>query len=183
MRIAYFTAGTVGAGHLVRGHAIGRALRRRGFSGAYRAFGPPVPYPVASQIDYEAVPIDARELRDPARAAASALATALSAFRPDLLLVDLFWAPVRHVLPQLDGERWLLLRTCPRAWFDGPPDTRFEARQYRRIIGIEPFRHPVIHESVDPIVVCNPDECRPPLALREHAGVASDRRLVAVVHA
>jgi hypothetical protein len=183
MRIAYFTAGTVGAGHLVRGYAIGRALARHGFTGEYRAFGPPVPYPVAAAVDYLPVAIDARELRDPARAAGSGLASALADFRPDLALVDLFWAPVRHVLPRLDCEAWLLLRTCPRAWFDGPPDTRFDARQFRRMIGIEPFRHAALRESIDPIVVCNPDECRPPSALREHFGVPADRPLTVVMHA
>jgi len=183
MRVAYFTAGTVGAGHLVRGHAIGRALARHGFTGAYRVFGPPVPYPAAATVDYRAVSLDPLELRDPARAARSDVATALVEFRPDLLLVDLFWAPMRHVLPQLGCEAWLLLRTCPRAWFDGPPDTRFEARQFRRIVAIEPFRHAVIRESVDPIVVCNPDECRPPGALRERLGVADGQPLTVVMHA
>ena len=183
MRVAYFTAGTVGAGHLVRGHAIGRALGRCGFTGEYRAFGPPVPYPVAADVAYRPVAVDARELRDPARAVGSEIATALAEFRPDLLLVDLFWAPMRHVLPSLGCEAWLLLRTCPRAWFDGPPDTRFEARQFRRIIGIEPFRHAVIRESVDPIVVGNPDECRPRTALRERLGVPDGQPLTVTMHA
>ncbi len=183
MRVAYFTAGTVGAGHLVRGHAIGRALARQGFTGTYRAFGPPVPYPVAATVTSRPVTIDAAELRDPARAAGSELAAALTEFQPDLLLVDMFWAPVRHVLPRLGCEAWLLLRTCPRTWFDGPPDTRFEPRLFRRTIGIEPFRHAVIRESVDPVVVCNPEECRPPGALREHFGIAADRPLTAVMHA
>jgi hypothetical protein len=183
VRVAYVTAGTVGAGHLVRGHAIGRALTRRGFAGAYCAFGPPVPYPVAATVDYRSVTLDPHELRDPARAAGSGVANALAEFRPDLLLVDLFWAPVRHVLPRLGCEAWLLLRTCPRAWFDGPPDTRFEPRQFRRIIAIEPFRHAAIRESVDPIVVCNPDECRPPGALRERLGVPDGQPLTVAMHA
>jgi hypothetical protein len=183
MRVAYFTAGTVGAGHLVRGLAMGRALRRRGFAGEYRAFGPATPYPVAAGHQHCALAIRETELRDPARAGASEVASALCEFRPDLLLVDLFWAPLRHVLP-LDGcECWLLVRTCPRAWFTGPPDTRFEPRQYRRVIAIEPFRHAAIRESVDPVVVCNPDECRPPTALRERLGVPAERRLVVASHA
>jgi len=183
MRVAYFTAGTVGAGHLVRGLAVGRALARAGFTGSYRAFGPPVPYPVVARLDYAPVPLVEAELRDPARAPASAIATALRDYAPDLLLVDLFWAPLRHVLPTLATDAWLLVRSCPRAWFTGPADTRWDATQYRRIVAIEPFRHPVLRETIDPIVICNPDELRSPSALRERLGVAPDRRLVVVAHA
>ena len=183
MRVAYFTAGTVGAGHLVRGLAIGRALRRCGFTGTYRIFGPSLPYPSATHDDFVPVPVVAEELRVPARAAGSEIAAALRAFQPELLIVDVFWAPLRHILP-LDGcECWLLIRTCPRKWFEGPADMPFEPRQFRRFVAIEPFRHPAIRERIDPIVVCNPDECRPANALREHLGVPADNRLVVVTHA
>jgi hypothetical protein len=183
MRVAYFTAGTVGAGHLVRGIALGRALGRRGFTGDYRAFGPPVPYPSLARAGYEQLAISERELRDPLAAGRSEVAATLAAFRPDLLVVDMFWAPLRHILPLRGCECWLLIRACPRAWFTGPPDTRFEARQYRRIVAIEPFRHAALRESVDPVVVCNPEECRPPQALRERLGIPPERRLVVATHA
>lgn len=183
MRVAYFTAGTVGAGHLVRGHALGRALRRGGFSGEYRTFGPATPYPAAQDAEHRTLAIREPELRDPARAGTSEVATALRAFRPDVLLVDLFWAPLRHVLPLEGCECWLLVRTCPRAWFTGPPDTRFEPRQYKRVIAIEPFRHAAIRESTDPVVVANPGECRPPGALRARLGVPPGTSLVVAMHA
>jgi hypothetical protein len=182
-RVAYFTGGTVGAGHLVRGIAIGRALARRGFAGTYRMFGPPLPYAAASRPDYLPVAVTERELRDPARAATSALAAALTDFRPDLVLVDMFWAPLRHILPIADSECWLLIRSCPRAWFTGPPDTRFDAQQFRRIIAIEPFRHAAVRERIDPIVVCNPSECRPPGALRERLQIPAGQPVVVVAHA
>jgi hypothetical protein len=182
-RVAYFTGGTVGAGHLVRGIAIGRALARHGFRGEYRMFGPPLPFPVATRADYEAVPVVEGEVRDPARAPETAMARALAAWRPDLLVVDMFWAPLRHVLPLAGCTCWLLARTCPRAWFTGPPDTRWDARQYARTIAIEPFRNPALRESIDPVVVCNPDECRPPQALRERLGVPPENRLVVATHA
>jgi hypothetical protein len=182
-RVAYFTAGTVGAGHLVRGVAIGRALARRGFAGEYRMFGPPLPFPVTTRVDYQAVPIVEREVRDPARARETAMSQALVGWRPDLLVVDMFWAPLRHVLPLAGCTCWLLARTCPRVWFTGPPDTRWEAGQYRRTIAIEPFRHAALRESIDPIVVCNPDECRPREALRDRLGIPPDGRLVVATHA
>jgi hypothetical protein len=184
VRVAYFTAGTVGVGHFVRGLALGRALARRGFAGVYRAFGPRLPYPAAAGgADFEPVAVVEEELRDPARAPASAVAAALAAFRPDLLVVDMFWAPLRHVLPLPGCESWLLVRACPRAWFTGPRDTPFAPTQFRRVVAIEPFRHVAVRETVDPVVVCNADECRPPQALRERLGVSPERPLVVVAHA
>jgi hypothetical protein len=183
VRVAYFTAGTVGAGHLVRGVALGRALVRRGFAGTYRAFGPRLPYPSVQDAGFESVAVVEDELRDPSRAATSGVAAALAAFRPDLLVVDMFWAPLRHILPLPDCECWLLVRACPRAWFTGPRDTSFAPAQFRRVVAIEPFRHAAVRETVDPIVVCNPDECRPPGALRERLGVPPERSLVVVAHA
>jgi hypothetical protein len=183
MRVAYFTAGTVGAGHLVRGVAVGRALARRGFAGEYRMFGPPLPFPVAVQTGYRPTPVVEDEVRDRTRARESEVARALATFAPDLLLVDMFWGPLRHILPLPGCECWLLVRTCPRVWFRGPQDTPFEPAQFRRLIAIEPFRHALLRERIDPIVVCNPAECRPPDALRARLGVPGDRPLVVVTHA
>src|SRR6185295_7862008 len=105
MKIAYFTAGTVGAGHLVRGLAIGRGLRRAGFRGAYRMFGPRLPFAAAGREDHVTVDVQTdRALRDRHLAQMSGLAQELQAFDPDLLLVDMFWAPLRWVLPALSCE-------------------------------------------------------------------------------
>ncbi len=188
MKVAYFTAGTVGAGHLVRGLAIGRALRRAGFAGEYRMFGPRLPFAAAAgRGDYTVVDaLSDRTLRDRGLAQTSGLAQELQRFAPDLLVVDLFWAPLRWVLPHLDCEAWLLLRICPPQWLIGPPPMPFEASQFARLIGIEPAAVPaILHgiDRIDPIVVCNPDECRPREALRERFGVPPERALVVALHA
>jgi hypothetical protein len=127
VKVAYFTGGTVGAGHLVRGLAIGRGLARAGFAGEYRMLGPALPFPVArSSSGYETVEIqNDRTLRDRHLAQMSGLAQRLQALSPDLLLVDLFWAPLYWVLPSLSCEAWLLVRTCPPVWLQGPPDMPF----------------------------------------------------------
>lgn len=183
MRIAYFTGGDVGAGHLMRGVAVGRALGRAGIAAEYRMFGPQLRFPSLPTLDYEVVPLVPAELRNAARAPRSALAAALASFAPDLLIADLYWAPLRHILPIAGCEAWLLVRSCPRAWFGGPPDARFDPRRFKRIVGIEPVFHGVLTEHVDPVVVCNPDECRPPGSLRAHLGIAPGAPLVVVTHA
>jgi hypothetical protein len=183
MRIAYFTGGDVGAGHLMRGLAVGRALRRAGVAAEYRMFGPQLRFPIISTLDYEVVPLVPAELRDAALAPSSALGRAITAYAPDLLIADLYWAPLRHLLPIAGCEAWLLVRSCPPAWFGGPPDARFDPRLFARIIGIEPVHHDALTEHVDPVVVCNADECRPAGALRSHLGVAPGAPLVVITHA
>lgn len=184
MKVAYFTAGTVGAGHLVRGLAIERALGRAGFAGTFRMFGPPLPFPAAAGTAYEPIEIRAdRTLLDPRLAGETGFARRLADYAPDLLLVDLFWMPLRWVLPALPCEAWLLLRTCPPRWLVGPTGARFDARQFRRIVAIEPMDYEVIDEVIDPVVIANPDECRPPEALRDHLGFPPGRPLTVVLHA
>jgi NAD(P)-dependent dehydrogenase (short-subunit alcohol dehydrogenase family) len=47
---------------------------------------------------------------------------------------------------------------------------------------MEPIEHSSITHRIDPIVVCNPDECRPPDALRRHLNVPDDKTLAVVAH-
>lgn len=185
MRIAYFTAGTVGAGHLVRGLAVFRGLKRAGFGGEFRAFGPARPYPQAHRmLDWETVEVQTDlALRSRHLAQTSELARRLAAFAPDLLLVDMFWAPLYWVLPAFSCEAWLLMRLCPPQWVQGPPGMPFDPGRFARLVAIEPMPPRGCREELAPIVVCNPDECRPPGALREHLGVPQDQPLTVVPHA
>jgi hypothetical protein len=183
MHVAYFTAGRTGAGHVVRGIAIRRALARAGARVEFRMFGPEVPFAIG-QSDYAAVPIERGELRDPSTARDGALARALRAWKPDLLLVDGHWAPLRFVLPIAGCEAWLIARMVPPNWFTGPePAVQWEASQYARAIAIEPFAAAALTERIDPVVVANPDEKRPAGALRARLGVARDQRLHVVSQA
>jgi hypothetical protein len=185
VKVAYCTAGTVGAGHAVRGMAIGRGLARAGFAGEYRMFGPALPFPAVRRLPgYEVVPIASDQaLHDRHLAPTTELAARLRRYDPDLLLVDMFWMPLRHVLPALRCECWLLVRICPPVWLTGPPAAPFQPEQYSRILGIEPSTHPRVDAVVDPIVVCNRDECRPPAALRELFRVPAGQPLRVALHA
>ena len=145
-------------------------------------FGPRTALRSAARPGYHALPIEPEELGDPARAGASALAGALTAFAPDILIVDLFWAPLRLLLPLPSCEAWLLVRRAPPVWLVGPKDHPFLPEQYARVIAIEPNAIEAgSHDTVDPIVAVNPDEQRLAGALRDALGVARDEPLH-VVH-
>jgi hypothetical protein len=165
----------------VRGLAIERALGRRGYRGEYAMFGPPLPFAIARRPSYRTVPIDPRQLLDAKAASTSAAAQALVAYAPDVLLVDLFWAPLVHILPLLPCPAWLLLRKVPPIWFVGPPGLPFPAEAFARVIAIEPGGVDRATETIDPLVVANPDELRPAGALREALRVRDGQRLE-IVH-
>jgi hypothetical protein len=146
-------------------------------------FGPALPFALAARDDYEVVTVVPSELADSARALSSALALALHAFAPDLVIVDLFWAPLAYILPSLAAEAWLLVRSVPPVWFRGPRGVAFDRSLYARIIGIEPVGFDEVREHIEPIVICQPDERRPKGALRERLGVAPARRLAILMYA
>ena len=182
MKIGYFTAGTIGGGHVVRGFAIARGLRRAGHSHQFRIFSPVAIPAAGTWAEQEVIRASSAELEGPTSARESMLAGAIFSYAPDLLIVDLFWAPLHHVLSELDCEAWLLLRKHPRWWFSGTPNRRFVSSQFTRIIAIEPFRSEHASEMIDPIVVCNPEECHDATSLRQRICAKDAKPLVIAVH-
>src|SRR5207249_3524122 len=68
-------------------------------------------------------------------------------------------------------------------WFTEPGGLVIERERYARMIGIEPGAHPSLDEHVEPIVVCNRDECRPAGSLRARFELAAGEPAVVVMHA
>lgn len=183
MRIAFYTSTMGGGGHLALAMSIARGLERAGFQGQLRCFGPPIPYAGVTIGDYQVAELSEAELRSPTLARNSALARQLCAWRPDLVLVDKFWFPIRHILPMLRAPAWLLLHWCPPGWMAGPPGLREASAWslFERVFSIEPLGHCPGAEELDPLVVCNPDECHPPGALKRLLGVDPDAELTLIV--
>lgn len=187
MRIAYFTAGSLGAGHQVRGLALARALQRQRVNCELRLFLPVAPFPALEPLlapyQPQICPVSAEQLLDRKGAESSLLRQALQQYAPDVLIVDLFWAPLVHILPVLDCEAWLIVRSCPASWFDGTPRAQFDAAAYQRVIAIEPLENPVVRESVNPIVVCNPDEAKTREDFCARWSLSPDAHIAVITHA
>lgn len=176
VHVAYVTAGTVGVGDLVHGLALRRAAERQGLPLRVTLVAPALPFPAVTALpDRIEVSLDAAALMDPARAPSTSFAQALRELRADLIVVGHFWAPLRHVLPSLDTETWLLLRKAPPQWLKGPSSSPFSAAQFQRILEIEPVGFDVDGlERWSPLVVANPDELLPRAAARRALGVDDD---------
>jgi hypothetical protein len=134
-------------------------------------------------VRHEIQPIDIAEVLDPAVAPGTRLSLALQSFSPDLLIVDLFWAPLPHIRPLLQCEAWLVVRSCPDIWLRGTRKMQFDPRQYSRLIGIEPVCNDQIREFIDPIVICNPDEARQRADVCRHWNIDDSKHIVAISHA
>lgn len=167
----------------MRGLAIERALARAGFSGTYSMLGPQQPFGAGRSATWNAIALSEAELRSETAAKESRIARAFEELRPDVLIVDMFWAPLRYILPLRGCEAWLLLRSFPPVWLRGPEGVSFAPDQYERVIAIEPVTARAITHTIDPVVIANPDECRPRGSLRKKLGVEDGETLSVVVHA
>jgi hypothetical protein len=182
VKVAFFTSSMGGAGHIARALTVRNGLLRQGFRGELRYFGPPIPYASAQHLEgYTVAALSDAELRSPRLAQASALAEALRGYDPDVIVVDMFWLPLRHILPTLRAEAWLLVHSVPPNWLSGPLLAPFERGQYKRILGMEPLRYYPREERLEPFVICNPDECHPPEALKRRLGLAPEEHLTLIV--
>lgn len=182
-KIAYFTAGSIGAGHLVRGLAIEKGLRRAGYRGQYEMYGPGIPFVIDAPPNHTTIEINSSQLRDPTRAKLSEVALILQAYDPDLVIIDMFWVPMIHIMDDLRAECWLLLHKCAPRWLKGPSFARFDPSRYDRVLATEPLNHPLLPEEIEPIVIFDPDEMEPPGALRQRIDVDDDTHLTVAMHA
>ena len=181
MRVVFFTAGSHGAGHLVRAAALLRALARSGIDNVTVDVVAPSSSAFLRLVGDagHAVEIDAAALRAPATAASSDVATTIARLKPDLVVIDVFWVPL--VFVPLRCPAWLLLRSVPPAWLVGPKEARFDPARYERIFAIEPAPGLERYEAIDPVVVAGPDDGLPRTALAQRLGVDVKQPLQVIV--
>jgi len=183
MRVAFYSGTMGGAGHLARALSIRRGLVRQGIDAELTIFAPPLPYVHVEAGAYVPFELTDAELNDPILARNSALARALLRYRPDLLLIDHLWFNIRHILPLLRCESWLLVHTVPAGWLEGPVLARTSAATLcDRIIAIEPLRYHAITDTLPPVLMCNPDDALPDDALKRRLGVPVGQHLTLVAH-
>mgnify|MGYP002620200435 CR=1 FL=1 len=181
-RVAFLCVAPTGAGHLSRAGAVRRALARAGAPVELRAFGPPLP-PALAQPWWIGTPILPSDVRPPERLARSELGRAVSAWEPDLVIVDVYWMAVQALVRSLQLPAWLLLRRVPPGWLRGTPAVPFADDAWERVITIEPDACPGGYDAIDPVVLVNPDECLTAPEVHAALQVPAGHRLELVTHA
>ncbi len=183
-RVALYTSGFIGGGHLALAESIKRALTRAGSKIEFRVFYAEMPVDIPEGTTCEVVRLatDPKELRNQLAAEQSQTAVALREYNPDLLLVDSAFRDLRYIRPLVDCEAWLLFHWIPRHLFHGPYNRTFDPSQYSKVIGTEPGLPFDVDVQLEPVVICNREECHPPFALRDRLHVPTGRQLSLVAH-
>ena len=163
MKLLYYTAGMTGAGHVVRGMAIGNALTRRGIDCSYLLLSTN-PFACLADslgINHIGLPVEQADRLSLAHCHDSALYRCIVEEQPDVLIVDHFWFTLYHFLPELPCRKVFICRQIADTTFrvDLPGGTLvFQPADYDLVLGIEPFRSGVITRFIDPIVLRNRHE-------------------------
>jgi hypothetical protein len=176
VKVTFFSAGSHGAGHVTRAWALQQALARQAPQVAFTALLPPSPFLHRLGDAGRAVEIDHAALLTKETAATSPLARAIADSAPDIVLVDMFWAPLACI--QLPCPVWLMLRSVPPVWLVGPREVPFDSSRYARILAIEPAPALSAFEATPPVVATT--TATPPFALSRHASRAALAALMGV---
>jgi hypothetical protein len=171
-----------GGGHLSRALALRRGVDRAGAPIDLRVFGPADERMQRWLPDVQEADWSDRRLLDPETCLQAPAAQALTAWKPDVVLVDLVWLPVQALLQATGLPAWLLLRHVPPTWLQGPPRRPFQRACFDRIVCMEPWQGPRPEgaREVDPVVTTLPDELHPAAALRAQLGVPTGRPLALI---
>ncbi len=152
MKIAFFTTGHIGRGHLTRAHAIYAGLERTGIDFEWAVFrvDPRKPY-----------------------AGVGLFRSRFQAFRPDLVLVDIDLPLYAKLVGDTKAAVWLLMRLMP----DETLKTmhRLYGNLPEKVFTIEPgFDWPGLTWKINPIVAYNPSDMKSRADAREFLEITND---------
>ncbi|HAE23320.1 MAG TPA: hypothetical protein DCG47_13520 [Spirochaetaceae bacterium] len=175
MKLLFYSGGTTGSGHIVKGLSIANAIRRAGLDWDYKILS--VRTPFAGLAERQGVAIETIDAEDEKRLGPelwreSALFKAIDAYNPDVLVVDLFWFALDSFIRELPCKKAILIRQVDPAFFAMRTAERalcFRPEDYDLAAAIEPgFNTPFASERLEPLVVRHRDEIMPAgRALRE----------------
>ena len=177
MRVLYFTSGITASGHIVRGIAVGLGLRRAGIACEYTILHPESPFGELCDrmgMAHRAFVPEGEDTllgADPSR---SELYRIIMELAPDLLVVDLHWAPLHAFIRELGCRKIFICRQVHPRFFSfdlrtGP--IAFRPDDWDEILSIEPWDEPFPMRRIDPIVLRNPDEILSREAARDALGL------------
>jgi hypothetical protein len=161
LNIVYYTSGITGVGRVVRGIAIGNALKRNNVECNYSILHSSEFSEANSEFDRIKIPPETLENLNRQNYKKSHIYNALQALRPDILLVDLLWFPLHFFIEELNCVKIFLCRQVDKHFFTIPTKQGtllFNKKQYDHLLAIEPFSPFMKMRFINPIVIRNHTE-------------------------
>ena len=165
MRILFYTGGVAGSGHIVVGLSIANALRRSGLDHEFQLLSVETPFAgLARQqgVDVRTIPAEDEAALGSDRWRDSELYKAIDGFKPDILIVDLFWFALDSIICELPCRKAILIRQVDPRFFRFRGKDRelaFRPGDYDLVAAVEPgLKLPFPSESLEPLVMRNRDE-------------------------
>jgi hypothetical protein len=165
MNILYYTSGVTGSGRVVRGIAVGNALKRKGIHTDFRILSSCPFARLADRFDipHNEIPPEGENRlgRDTYRE--SALFNAIASLAPDILLIDLLWFPLYFFIDTLSSKTVFLWHEVDERFFSielkGGQRITFQPDMFDHVIAIEPIKKDIgTGEEVNPLILRNRDE-------------------------
>jgi hypothetical protein len=181
MKILYLTSGSTGAGRVVRGIAIGNALKRNHIECDFTIVsGSPFSRLAETlNIHHLDIPLEPVEHFSKHKCRDTAFYKTLLSQDPDVILVDLIWFPLHHFIEELECKKVFLCRQVDESFFSiDLPDNpmTFHPESYDLLMGIEPFQSSIALRFIDPLVLRNREEILSRAQACERLGIDPDER-------
>lgn len=180
MKIVYYTTGVSGSGRIVRGIAIGNALKRGNVECDFLILCAGGSAEMAGRF-YTCIEIPLEDERMLSRRMyeSSHLYRTLSELDPDVLIVDRLWFAPYHFIDGLRCKKIFLTIMVRDEFFHiDLPDGKieFESARYDRVLCIEPFTGRVPMQSINPVIIRNRDEILPRESAARLLGISPEKR-------
>ncbi len=183
MRVLYYTGGTTGSGHLVRGLTLANAFRRAGAPVDFSILSVNTEYGRFAEI-FEVplvqIPPEDETALGPDRYRGSALYRAIEAAAPDVLVVDIHWFALDSFIRELPCRKVILIRRIDPRYFRfrvADRELAFRPGDWDLVLRTEPgFDLPFPSESVEPLVLRSRDEILTAADARADLGLGPEDR-------
>lgn len=183
VRILFYSAAATGSGHIVRGMSVAAGLKRSGIAHNFAILTVETPFvdlARRSSIPVTTLPDEGEEALRPERYRDSALFAAIVSFKPDILIVDLFWYGLDSIIRDLSCKKVFLSRQVDPHFFHlrtTMHEYRFRPEDYDLLLRTEPgFELPFQSGEINPVIIRNRDEIMDRETARSDLKLVKDAR-------
>jgi hypothetical protein len=163
LRIVFYTSGITGTGRIVKGIAIGNALKRKNIDCDYTILNSSAFAYLCDlfSIKHIEIPVEDEYTLTKDNFSNTYLYKTLNQLKPDILIIDLLWFPLYHFIERLDCKKIFLCQFVYERFFSiqlEEETLKINPDHYDQILAIEPFECSVPMKQINPLLLRNKDE-------------------------